>query len=860
MGKGVRDILFLLPWTWFAVSLSSLPVYNYMQGRIDVELTIVTLAFYSLCAYVLGGARGIRGWLLPARMVVARRKAPTGDVVQRLFTESSDPFGSNQLAVSENEPRPVPALNVCIMITGTHGDVAPFVALAKELRQLYGHRIRFATHMAHRAYVLSEGIDFYPLSGDPRVMSSWMVQSHGRLLPSFTNPKEFRKEMTQAIPEKTKMINDIMESTWPACTDQLSEEIAANATPFVAHAIISNPVTYGHFHCANALNIPLHMAFPQPWTPTQEYPHPFSAEFGKIPNSLTYAWFDALTWMSLNVNDWRTRVLGLDRLDVGDQGAHALNNLEVPFAYMWSPSLSPKAHDWGPHVDVVGTLLHDKDAATAYEPSSDLATFLADPQKPVFIGFGSMVIEDPDALFQTIVQAAAAANARMIVQSSWSKLGKDGTAMPPTIHLIGNCPHSWLLPQCCAVIHHGGAGTVAAGLRFGLPTFICPFFGDQHFWGDVVFKAGVGPAACPIVGLTAEKLTAALQVLRSAEVQNAAKAMAAKMEKEDGVSEMCKVFNRRLPLEDMCCQVSLFAKSEPRVVVAEKFHSQVGLRMSMESHAAIQDSTCATRWFWDFAYVHWDPASPASGLDGLRSIPYNFCNYLFNLFKILLEPFREAALVVDEWRQFGGRPNYLNVAVTVIVALVVGVVALPPRICVESWNALRKLCSRLARIRRLFPIRSTLVYTSVRHPLLRPTVKIGDVPTVRQSDLVEAAVMAEHVLACVAFAQGRRVGDIEPFLTPSKLKMAACILQDMPPPRSRRKQKVYATFFTRWCRWFICLKYWWRGVSAAPCYEDLDLNFEKGMFVTNFCLRYGAWRNEKDQSVFARVTAPPAYV
>jgi hypothetical protein len=33
--------------------------------------------------------------------------------------------------------------------------------------------------------------------------------------------------------------------------------------PFICDAIISNPVTYGHIHCAEALGVPLHMMFPQ---------------------------------------------------------------------------------------------------------------------------------------------------------------------------------------------------------------------------------------------------------------------------------------------------------------------------------------------------------------------------------------------------------------------------------------------------------------------------------------------------------------------------------------------------------------------------------------------------------------------
>lgn len=46
--------------------------------------------------------------------------------------------------------------------------------------------------------------------------------------------------------------------------------------PFAADAIISNPVTYAHAHCAEALGIPLHLMFPQPWTPTKAFPHPLS--------------------------------------------------------------------------------------------------------------------------------------------------------------------------------------------------------------------------------------------------------------------------------------------------------------------------------------------------------------------------------------------------------------------------------------------------------------------------------------------------------------------------------------------------------------------------------------------------------
>ena len=77
-----------------------------------------------------------------------------------------------------------------------------------------------------------------------------MVKTAGRLIPDFLNEEE-----RHALPEKMQMLKDICFSTWPACTMPDPED--PNQTPFVADAIISNPVSYGHIHCAEALGIPL---------------------------------------------------------------------------------------------------------------------------------------------------------------------------------------------------------------------------------------------------------------------------------------------------------------------------------------------------------------------------------------------------------------------------------------------------------------------------------------------------------------------------------------------------------------------------------------------------------------------------
>ena len=68
----------------------------------------------------------------------------------------------------------------------------------------------------------------------------------GRLVPDLLNRDEVK-----AIPEKMQMLREITFSTWPACTAPDPED--PDQKPFVAEAIVSNPVSYGHIHCSQAL-------------------------------------------------------------------------------------------------------------------------------------------------------------------------------------------------------------------------------------------------------------------------------------------------------------------------------------------------------------------------------------------------------------------------------------------------------------------------------------------------------------------------------------------------------------------------------------------------------------------------------
>lgn len=116
--------------------------------------------------------------------------------------------------------------------------------------------------------------------------------------------------------------------------------------------------------------------------------------------------------------------------------------------------------------------------ANSYKPDPALQRFLEAGPPPVYIGFGSIVVADPNGMTNMIFEAAARAGVRALVSKGWGGLGSNDLQVPDNVFLLGNVPHDWLFQHVSAVCHHGGAGTTAAGIAAGKPTIVVPFFGD----------------------------------------------------------------------------------------------------------------------------------------------------------------------------------------------------------------------------------------------------------------------------------------------------------------------------------------------------------------------------------------------
>jgi len=147
-------------------------------------------------------------------------------------------------------------------------------------------------------------------------------------------------------PQKTAMTKEIIESSWRAVTQP--SPLDPDSKPFEADAVIANPPVFGHIHVCEALGIPLHIFFPQPWYyGTKEFPHPMMGlRYDKRSemNHQSYAAFEAFVFSSMSffINKWRRTVLDLPVLYFGTGASTLIPNAHIPFTAMWSPAFVPK--------------------------------------------------------------------------------------------------------------------------------------------------------------------------------------------------------------------------------------------------------------------------------------------------------------------------------------------------------------------------------------------------------------------------------------------------------------------------------------------------------------------------------------
>lgn len=405
-------------------------------------------------------------------------------------------------------------MNILITTFGTRGDIQPFIALGQGL-QAAGHTVGLCTSEGYRAFVEENGLRYID-------MNNAMLELAQSAIGDVPNKREAMGMMKRMNAAMGQMVQD----EWRA---------AQTVQPDL---IIYHPKCVGSIHVAEKLGIPAILSIPLPfYTPTREFPVPFLAKnpLGDRFNRATYVMHRVQSAMFGGlINDFRKNTLGLRGISRFADVLRRDNGEPVPVLYPFSPHVVPPPADYPAHVHVTGYWFMDRDAD--WTPDAALTDFLEAGPPPVYVGFGSMPFQKGAASrTQSILDALDATGQRAILARGWGGLA--ASDLPSSIHMVDAVPHDWLFPRLAAVVHHGGAGTTAAGLRAGKPTIVCPFLGDQPFWGNVVHKLGVGPAPIRQYNLSVATMTAALDVVvNDTAMQARAAALGQQIRAEDGIA------------------------------------------------------------------------------------------------------------------------------------------------------------------------------------------------------------------------------------------------------------------------------------------------------------------------------------
>lgn len=400
---------------------------------------------------------------------------------------------------------------ILILTAGSQGDVQPYVALGSGL-QLAGWDVLLASDRSFANLASAHSLAFAPL----RAPFAELAQTDAGKA-AIAGKKAF--SLKHIMP----MLRQMMDDAWDVAQQYQPDAVVYHAKPLAG------------YHIADKLGIPGFLAMALPvYSPTRTFANPIvgGGNYGGWLNTLSYTLFlkaSLLPYRRL-INQWRQEKLGLPPF----QNEQTLRDRPVPKLYAYSPHVVPVPADWDASSKVTGYWFLD--APTDWQPPAELVRFLASGAPPLYIGFGSMATQAAARTTRLVIDAVQQSGQRAILATGWG--GLSAAEVPDYIHLLRSAPHDWLFPHCLAVVHHGGAGTTGAGLRAGKPTVICPFFGDQPFWGQRVYALGVGPRPIPQKQLTADNLAQAIQTAtRDTAMHQRAISLGAKIRAEAGVMQ-----------------------------------------------------------------------------------------------------------------------------------------------------------------------------------------------------------------------------------------------------------------------------------------------------------------------------------
>ena len=333
-------------------------------------------------------------------------------------------------------------LRIAILAFGTLGDVLPYIALGRGFIAA-GDHVRIATHARFAGLAGAHGLEVAAIADDPEML---LRSPEGRAwLASGANPLRFGLALRRVLRPRVALY---LRAAWEA-SEGADAIIASGLAVFVAASV------------AEQRRVPCVPAFLQPVTPGGGVANAFASAGGAWPlaGRLGHAlhWHGAWALLRGSVNRARREVLDLP--PIGPGSPFGLDHGRALWLYGFSAAALPVAPAWGSGTQVTGYWFLD----AAEPPAEPLRRFLDEHPGAVCIGFGSMSDPRPAETEALLTEAVRRASVPAVLLSGWS--GSSGAAQERGLIRLPAAPHRWLFERVGAVVHHGGAGTVAATLR-----------------------------------------------------------------------------------------------------------------------------------------------------------------------------------------------------------------------------------------------------------------------------------------------------------------------------------------------------------------------------------------------------------
>ena len=407
---------------------------------------------------------------------------------------------------------------ITILCGGSRGDVQPYLALAIELKRL-GKDVRIAVTRNHEEFVRSYGIDFFSIGVDFESLN--VDKNMIREAQQADNPLK----MFLSFQKMKKYGVHMVDHYFAACES--------------SESIIYHPGMAIGYYAAEKMGIPSILATPFPINKTKEQTSVIL--YGRAPsmagiNSFSYSILQNMLWMASDASlkpFWKQKF--------GHLPAHYGNPFERhkdrrhPVIVSCSNFVFARPTDWNENIHQKGYWFLEEQ--NEYLPPMELVDFLNKGEKPIYIGFGSMLNgNESEKISKIIIEGLAMAGKRAII-SGFGNLQN----ISDTIYAVDNIPHSWLFSKVSAVCHHGGAGTSAAGFKAGIPSMIFPFALDQFAWAQRAYDLGVGPKPLPIKKLTSEKFAESIRYAMQGNIISNAKELAKNIATENGAKDCAKI-------------------------------------------------------------------------------------------------------------------------------------------------------------------------------------------------------------------------------------------------------------------------------------------------------------------------------